>query len=59
MGVVLVWLMQNRPDGLLGHRKDVASSIGLSRPKGAQRTADATSGTTDETADDAGGDTDE
>jgi branched-chain amino acid transport system permease protein len=30
MGVVLVWLMHNRPEGLLGHRKETASSINLS-----------------------------
>ncbi|MFD1515084.1 branched-chain amino acid ABC transporter permease [Halomarina rubra] len=29
IGVLLVWLMQNRPDGLLGHRKEVASSVDL------------------------------
>lgn len=27
MGVVLVWLMQNRPDGLLGHRTEPAAAI--------------------------------
>ena len=32
MGVVLIWLMHNRPEGLLGHRKETASSIDLSRP---------------------------
>ncbi|MWG36087.1 branched-chain amino acid ABC transporter permease [Halomarina oriensis] len=31
IGVLLVWLMQNRPDGLLGHRKEVASSVDLMR----------------------------
>ncbi|GAA0525466.1 branched-chain amino acid transport system permease protein [Halorubrum aquaticum] len=34
MGVVLIWLMHNRPEGLLGHRKETASSIDLSRPGG-------------------------
>jgi len=29
LGVVLVYLIQNRPDGLLGHRKEVASSVDL------------------------------
>ncbi len=32
VGIVLIWLMQNRPEGLLGHRKDTASSVDLSRP---------------------------
>lgn len=32
VGVILVWLMQNRPDGLLGHRKETAASIDLARP---------------------------
>jgi branched-chain amino acid transport system permease protein len=35
MGVVLIWLMHNRPEGLLGHRKETASSVDLARPKGA------------------------
>ncbi|WP_129113354.1 branched-chain amino acid ABC transporter permease [Halegenticoccus tardaugens] len=30
-GVVLVYFMQNRPRGLLGHRKEVAASVDLSR----------------------------
>ncbi|WP_323190478.1 branched-chain amino acid ABC transporter permease [Halostella sp. PRR32] len=34
MGVVLIYLMHNRPEGMLGHRKEVASSIDLSRPEG-------------------------
>jgi len=29
MGLVLIWLMHNRPDGLLGHRKESAASIDL------------------------------
>jgi branched-chain amino acid transport system permease protein len=32
VGVILVYLMQNRPDGLLGHRKEIAASVDLSRP---------------------------
>ncbi|WP_425490683.1 branched-chain amino acid ABC transporter permease [Haloprofundus salilacus] len=32
MGLVLIWLMHNRPEGLLGHRKEIAASIDLSRP---------------------------
>ena len=30
LGAVLVYLMQNRSDGLLGHRKEIAASIDLS-----------------------------
>ena len=33
MGVVLIWLMHNRPEGLLGHRKETASSVDLARPQ--------------------------
>ncbi|SDM52406.1 branched-chain amino acid transport system permease protein [Haloarchaeobius iranensis] len=32
MGVVLIVLMHRRPDGMLGHRKEPASSIPLTRP---------------------------
>ncbi|SFG36325.1 branched-chain amino acid transport system permease protein [Halopelagius inordinatus] len=32
MGLVLIWLMHNRPEGLLGHRKETAASIPLGRP---------------------------
>jgi len=32
MGVVLIYLMHNRPEGILGHRKEAASPIGLERP---------------------------
>jgi branched-chain amino acid transport system permease protein len=31
IGVLLIWLMQNRPDGLLGHRVEPASSVDLMR----------------------------
>ena len=31
VGVVLVYLMQNRPQGLLGHRKEPAAAVDLSR----------------------------
>lgn len=34
MGVVLIWLMHNRPEGMLGHRKETAASVDLSRPGG-------------------------
>ncbi|WP_152041772.1 branched-chain amino acid ABC transporter permease [Salinigranum salinum] len=40
MGVVLIWLMHNRPDGLLGHRKETASSIDLSARRGRAVAAD-------------------
>ena len=33
-GALLVWLMQNRPEGLLGHRKEEAAAIPLGRPGG-------------------------
>lgn len=51
IGGVLVYLMQNRPDGLLGHRKEVASSVDLSeRPPSpdAQPAADGAGGESDE-----------
>jgi len=32
MGTVLIYLMHNRPEGLLGHRKEPATSIPLTRP---------------------------
>jgi branched-chain amino acid transport system permease protein len=34
LGVVLVYLMQNRSEGLLGHRKETASSVDLSERPG-------------------------
>jgi branched-chain amino acid transport system permease protein len=34
MGVVLIWLMHNRPQGMLGHRKETAAAIPLSRRGG-------------------------
>ena len=33
MGLVLIWLMHNRPKGLLGHRKEHAASVSLDRPR--------------------------
>ncbi|MFC7046246.1 branched-chain amino acid ABC transporter permease [Halobacteriaceae archaeon GCM10025711] len=47
MGVVLIYLMQNRPEGLLGHRKETAASIDLARPE-PRGTAAATDGGEDE-----------
>jgi branched-chain amino acid transport system permease protein len=35
IGVILVWLVQRRPEGLLGHRTESASSIDISRRPGA------------------------
>jgi branched-chain amino acid transport system permease protein len=29
MGLVLIWLMHNRPEGMLGHRKETAAGIPL------------------------------
>jgi branched-chain amino acid transport system permease protein len=31
VGVVLIYLIQNRPQGLLGHRKETAATVSLSR----------------------------
>ncbi|MEF8979491.1 MAG: branched-chain amino acid ABC transporter permease [Haloarculaceae archaeon] len=42
MGLVLIWLMHNRPNGMLGHRKDEAASISLSRSPGQGDAAGAT-----------------
>jgi branched-chain amino acid transport system permease protein len=36
LGVVLVYLIQNRPEGLLGHRKEVAASVDLSERSGGE-----------------------
>jgi branched-chain amino acid transport system permease protein len=57
MGLVLIYLMHNRPQGLLGHRKEPASSVPLDRPR--QSTGEG--GGTPPTAADGGskGDTDE
>jgi branched-chain amino acid transport system permease protein len=37
LGVVLVYLIQHRPDGLLGHRKEVAASVDLSERTGGEK----------------------
>jgi branched-chain amino acid transport system permease protein len=37
VGVLLVYLMQRRPEGLLGHRKETAATIPLGRQGGAAR----------------------
>ncbi|WP_256684987.1 branched-chain amino acid ABC transporter permease [Halococcus qingdaonensis] len=40
VGVVLVYLVQNRPDGLLGHRKETAAAVSLARERTAAGQAD-------------------
>jgi branched-chain amino acid transport system permease protein len=32
IGIVLIYIIQNRPQGLLGHRNEPAASVGLDRP---------------------------
>ncbi len=53
MGLVLIWLMHNRPQGLLGHRKEEAASVSLTRRPAGRTTA------ADGGREDAGGDGDE
>jgi branched-chain amino acid transport system permease protein len=51
MGLVIIYLMHNRPDGLLGHRKEQAAAISLSRPdrrSGGERAVAADGGIEDE-----------
>ena len=51
MGVVIIYLMHNRPQGLLGHRKEQAAAISLSRPErrsGSDRAVAADGGAKDE-----------
>ena len=38
IGVLLVWLMQRRPEGILGHRIEAAAAIDLrgGRPEGGE-----------------------
>jgi branched-chain amino acid transport system permease protein len=44
VGLLLIYLMQNRPEGLLGHRSEVASAVNLSeregRPAGSRAATD-------------------
>jgi branched-chain amino acid transport system permease protein len=40
LGVVLVWLMKRRPDGLFGHRKETAAAIPLAGRPGGNATAE-------------------
>jgi len=40
MGLVLIWLMHNRPEGMLGHREETAASIPLTRPAAGKPAAD-------------------
>jgi branched-chain amino acid transport system permease protein len=44
LGVVLIYMMQNRADGLLGHRKEVAASVDLTERSGRSGGAAATDG---------------
>ena len=37
IGALLVWLMQHRPEGLLGHRTEEAAAIPLARPDGGEQ----------------------
>jgi ABC-type branched-subunit amino acid transport system permease subunit len=37
IGALLVWLMQRRPEGLLGHRTEEAAAIPLARPDGGEQ----------------------
>jgi branched-chain amino acid transport system permease protein len=56
LGSVLVYMMQNRPNGLLGHRKEPAASVDLSeRPPRESGPA----GSPDVAADGGGGDANE
>jgi len=57
LGVVLVYLMQNRPQGLLGHRKEVAASVDLMDRNGDRPAADGGRPTGNDPPD--GGETDE
>ena len=45
MGVVLVLIMKNRPEGLMGHRTETASTIDLSRPERRETRSDSTPAT--------------
>jgi branched-chain amino acid transport system permease protein len=56
MGLVLIYLMHNRPEGVLGHRKEPASPIQLRRRRG---TTDGPEATTDGGRDRNGGADDE
>jgi branched-chain amino acid transport system permease protein len=37
MGLVLIWLMHNRPEGMLGHRKETAAGIPLTAQRAQER----------------------
>ncbi|QLD91124.1 branched-chain amino acid ABC transporter permease [Natronomonas salina] len=58
MGLVLIYLMHNRPDGVLGHRKEAASSIPLARVRGGASADAAGADAADETAPVEGGEDD-
>ncbi|TYL40667.1 branched-chain amino acid ABC transporter permease [Natronococcus pandeyae] len=68
LGVVLIVLMIKRPDGLLGHRKEISAGVDLSRqgtvadggrPAGGRTDASSPANGADETAAKDGGDRDE
>jgi branched-chain amino acid transport system permease protein len=48
MGVVLIWLMHNRPEGMLGHRKETAAGIPLTAGQATESRAATDGGTDDE-----------
>ena len=45
MGLVLIWLMHNRPEGMLGHRKETAAGIALTAQQAQERQATADAAT--------------
>jgi branched-chain amino acid transport system permease protein len=51
MGLVLIWLMHNRPEGMLGHRKETAAGIPLTASQARDKTAETDGGTTGGEAD--------
>jgi branched-chain amino acid transport system permease protein len=56
MGLVLIWFMHNRPEGMLGHRKEEAASVSLSKQS---RTGGAATAADGGRPAHSGGDTDE
>ena len=44
MGLVLIWLMHNRPEGMLGHRKETAAGIPLTTDRAQEGQATTDSG---------------
>ncbi len=58
MGLVLIFLMHHRPEGLLGHRKETAASVPLTAAAG-RRAAESRAGSEQGRAGPAGGETDD